>query len=186
MHLCGAMSLWHTGGCVGVYLFVFLCIRPHLENASPRICLDGFSWYLDTTIIRCVCVGGGDNRGVQDFGVKGHLGVILGHCSNMLKTLLRLHNSIDFDETWVVKRSLAGGSFGVFRNFWSEVIWGHLGSLLKGKILNSLLQQNWLCQCVGLGQLLKSVHGNLFVRPVVKGSKVRKIQICFYEGSNVE
>ena len=58
----------------------------------------------------------GDNRGVQEFGVKGHLGVIWSHCSNMLKTLLRLHDSIDFDETWV-KRSLAGGSFGVFRKF---------------------------------------------------------------------
>ena len=62
-------------------------------------------------IIRC-----GDNRGVRDFGVKGHPGVIWGHCSNTLKTLFRLHDSIDFDETWV-KRSLARGSFGVFRNF---------------------------------------------------------------------
>ena len=58
----------------------------------------------------------GDNRGIQEFGVKGHLGVIWGHCSNTLKTLLHLHNSIDFDETWV-KRSLARGSFGVLRNF---------------------------------------------------------------------
>ena len=99
-----------------------------------------------------------------------------------LKTLLRLHNSIDFDETWL-KRSLARGSFGVFRNFWSEVI---LGSLLKGQILNSLLQQNWLCRCVGLGQPSKSVHGDLFVRPMVKGSNVRKVQIWFYVRSNVE
>ena len=57
----------------------------------------------------------GDNRGVQEFGVKGHLGVIWGHCSNTLKTLLRLHDSIGFDETWV-KRSLARGSLGVFMN----------------------------------------------------------------------
>ena len=114
-------------------------IRPHLENASSRICLDGFSWYFDKMIIRW-----GDSRGVQELGVKGHLGVNWDRCSNMLKTLLRLHNSIDFDETWV-KRSLAGVSFGVFRNLWSEVI---LGSLLKGQILNSLLQQIWLCQCL--------------------------------------
>ena len=53
--------------------------------------------------------------GVQEFGVKGHLGVIWSR-SNMLKTLLCLHDSIDFDETWV-KRSLARGSFGVFRKF---------------------------------------------------------------------
>ena len=33
---------------------------------------------------------------------------------------------------------------------------------------------------------MKSVHGDLFVQHVVKGSEVRKVQICFYEGSNVE
>ena len=62
--------------------------------------------------------GGGENRDVQEFGVTGnlHVGVILGNCPNMLKTLLRLHNLIDFDETWV-KRSMVCGSFGVFRNF---------------------------------------------------------------------
>ena len=59
-----------------------------------------------------VC-GAGDNRGVQEFGVKGHWGVILGNCSNMLKRLPRLHNSVDLDETWV-KRSR--GSFRVYRN----------------------------------------------------------------------
>ena len=40
-------------------------------------------------IIRLVGGGGGggvDNRGVQEFGVKGHLGVILGN-SNMLALL---------------------------------------------------------------------------------------------------
>ena len=44
----------------------------------------------------------GNNRGVQEFWVKGHVGVIWSRCSNMLKTLLRLHNLIDFDETWVI------------------------------------------------------------------------------------
>ena len=58
----------------------------------------------------------GANRGVQEFGVKGHLGIIWGHCSNTLKTLLHLHDSKDFDET-LMKRSLARGSFGMFRNF---------------------------------------------------------------------
>ena len=127
----------------------------------------------------------GDNRAVKDLGVKGHLEVIWGHCSNTLKTLLRLHDSIDFDETWV-KRSLARGSYGVFRNFWSGVILGSFLVTVEGQIFNSLLQQIWLCQCVGLGQPSKSVHGDLFVWPVVKGSKVRENQICFYEGSNVE
>ena len=36
---------------------------------------------------------------VQEFGVKGYLGVILGNCLNML-TLLCLYYLIDFDETW--------------------------------------------------------------------------------------
>ena len=39
--------------------------------------------------------------------------------------------------------------------------------------------------CVGQCQLLsKSVHGDLLIGPVVKGSKVRKDQICFIKGSN--
>ena len=63
-----------------------------------------------------VSIDQGDSRGVCEFWVNGHLGIILGSCSYMLKTLLRLHDSIDFDETWS-KRSLARGSFGVFRNF---------------------------------------------------------------------
>ena len=33
-------------------------------------------------------MGGGDNRGVQEFGVKGHLGVISDNCSNMLMLLV--------------------------------------------------------------------------------------------------
>ena len=73
----------------------------------------------------------GDIRGVQEFEVKGHPGVIWGHCSNTLKTL-GLHDSIDFDETWV-NRSLAGGSFGVFRKFDRRSSWGYFGSLLKVK-----------------------------------------------------
>ena len=42
---------------------------------------------------------------------RGHLG----SCSNTLK-MLRLHDLIDFGETWG-KRSLAEGSIGVFGNF---------------------------------------------------------------------
>ena len=39
-----------------------------------------------------------DNMSVQEFGVKGYLGVILSNCLNMLT--LCLHYLIDFDETW--------------------------------------------------------------------------------------
>ena len=58
--------------------------------------------------------------------------------------------------------------------------------LVEDQILNSLLQQNWLCKCVGLGQPSKSVDVDLFIWPVVKASKVRKVQIWFCVGPNVE
>ena len=132
MRLWGATSLWHTNVarcvsiCVSVYPFTVI------KNASSRICLNRFSWYLDTMIIRW-----GDNRGVREFGVKGHLGVIWGHCSNMLKMLLRLHNSIDFDETWR-KWSLARGSFGMFRNIWSEIFLESFGVTVDHWVFNLL------------------------------------------------
>ena len=117
-YIWGTMNLWHTDVCICVSLYLF--IHSQLENASPWICLDGFLWYLETMIIRW----GNNYRAFRNFGVQGNLGVIWGNCSNMLKTLLRLHNSIDFDETWV-RRSLAMiGSFWLFRTFWSEVIFG--------------------------------------------------------------
>ena len=94
---------------------VYLCIRPQFQNASSRICHDGFSWYLNTMIIWWE-----DNRKCSGIwgqrSSRGHWG----HCSNTLETLC-LYNLIDFDETWV-KRSLVSSSFGLFRNFWSEVI----------------------------------------------------------------
>ena len=71
-------------------------------------------------------MGGGNNRGVQEFWVKGHLGIIWGHCSKMLL----LHDSIEFDETWV-KRSLATGLSGFSGIFGWRSSWGHLGSLQK-------------------------------------------------------
>ena len=116
--------------CLSVYLSIYpSTIR---KNASSQICLDRYSWYFDIMIIRW-----GDNRGVQEFGVKGHLGVIWSRCSNMLKTLHRLHDSIDFIETWV-KRSLARGSFGVFRKFWSEAVLGSLGVAFDHWVFNLL------------------------------------------------
>ena len=37
--------------------------------------------------------------GAHEFEVNGNLGSFWGHCSNMLKMLLRPNDSIDFDET---------------------------------------------------------------------------------------
>ena len=69
-----------SGGNNGIPMGASICqsILSHLENASPWICLmdfcdaDGFDHQV------------GDNRDVQEFGVKGHLGVIWGHYSNIL------------------------------------------------------------------------------------------------------
>ena len=152
-----------------------LSIRSQLENAS-WIYIDGFSWYLDTMIIRW-----GDNRGVQEFGVKGHLGSLFKYPQN---TSLSTYELIDFDETWVRDPWPAALS-GCWGNFDQRSSWGHLGVTVEGQILNSLPQQIWLCQCVVLGQPSKNIHGDLFIQPVVKGSKVRKVHFCFYEGSNV-
>ena len=70
-----------------------------------------------------------DNRGIQDFGVKGHLGVTRDH-SNTLKTLLHLHNLINFDETWDHCLEVLSECSGIFD--WRSS-WGLLESLLKVK-----------------------------------------------------
>ena len=137
---------------------------------KTRICLDGFLWYNDHQ------VGGhwGCSKIWGQRSSRGHLGSLFEYAQNAL----RLHDSIDFDETWV-KRFLARGSFGVFRNFWSEVM-GSFGVTVEGQIFNGLLLQIWLRQCVGLGQPSTSGHGDLFVRPLVKGSKVRKVHMFLW------
>ena len=115
-----------------VYLCIYLSIRSQLEKMPLlKYALIDFHWYFDIMIIRW-----GDNRGVQEIWVKGHLGIIWS-CSNMLKTLLHLHDSIDFNETWV-KKSLAGCSFGVFRKFWSEAVSGSLGVAFDHRVFNLL------------------------------------------------
>ena len=57
----------------------------------------------------------------------------------------------------------------------SEIIWGHKVKN-KGHILNNVKWQNKRCQHVGLGQTCKSLHGDVFVRPTVQGSKVKKVK----------
>ena len=97
------------------YRYVYLSVYLHVYLSVHNCIFDfRFSWYLDTIIIRWGTIGGPGIWG------QGHLGVIWGRCSNMLKTLLHLHDSIDFDETWVKR-------FRVFKNFWSEVILGSFG-----------------------------------------------------------
>ena len=129
MHLWDAMSLWHTDVCIYLCIWVggYLSVYP----STFRKCFSSnMPWWIFVILGYNNHQVGVDNTGVQDFGVKGHLGVIWDHWSNMLKMLLRLHYSIDFDETWV-KRSLAGGSVGVFRGFWSEDILGSFGVTVR-------------------------------------------------------
>ena len=108
----------------------------------------------------------GDNRGVQEFGVKGNLGVIWSCCSNMLKMLLCLHNLIDFDETWV-KRSLARGSFGVFRHFWLQVILGFFKVTVDHWVFNLLKKCSHRVRLMWMLHIW-SVHGLICIRGVLK------------------
>ena len=105
-----------------LYWSVYLSIRSQLENNAAQICLNGFSWYLDTMIIRWGTIGG-----VQEFGVKGHLGIIWG---SLFKYAQNASSSIWFNRLWwnlgeeilgqrffrVVQEFLIGGHPGV--------IWG--------------------------------------------------------------
>ena len=111
----------HPSIYLPIYLSVCLSLRPQLEK---MLLLEYALIDFRDTWIQWSSGGETIKRGVQEFGVKGHVGVIWSRCSNMLKTLLRLHDSIDSDETWV-KRSLARGSFGMFRKFW--LVLGSLG-----------------------------------------------------------
>ena len=52
---------------------------------------------------------------------------------------------------------------------------GHLGS--QGSNYKQLQMTKVIVSCVGVGQTCISVHGDLFVRPTEKGSKVKKGQI---------
>ena len=59
--------------------------------------------------------------GVQEFEVKGHLGVNSGHFVRTVKLLLLLQNISDDHESWSVL-SMTNGSYGVFRNLRLKVI----------------------------------------------------------------
>ena len=74
--------------CVSVYL----SFRPQLENAPSR--MD----FRDTWI---QLSSGGGQYGCSGIWGQRSSKVIWGNCSNMLKTLLRQQNSIEFDEIWV-------------------------------------------------------------------------------------
>ena len=52
----------------------------------------------------------------------------------------------------------------------SEVIWGR-GVKFKGQIFNFVRFQRLRCQIVGLGPTIKSVHGDPFVRPFLRGQR---------------
>ena len=76
-------------------------------------------------------------------------------------------------------RDFGAGSFDPRGHL--RVIWGQCW---KVKFLNRLQQKkkkkNWQSQCVAQCQPSKITHGEIFVRPVVKGQ--RSVQICFNGG----
>ena len=51
---------------------------------------------------------------------------------------------------------------------------GVTGVKIKGQIVNFVRFQRLRCQIVHLEPTIKSVHGDLFVRPFLQGSKVKK------------
>ena len=98
-------------------------VRSQLENASSRICLNDFcdTWTQWSA--------GGGQKGCS--GIWGQR-AIWDHCSNMLKTLLHLCDSVDlmklgWRDPWP---EVLSGCSGIFDRRSS---WGHLGSLLKVK-----------------------------------------------------
>ena len=119
--LSGALSLWHTA----VSICLSVCISVH--NFKMLL--------LEYALMDFRHTWSNDHR-VRTKGVFRNLGVqrssrgLYEYCWNTFKMLLRLHDSIDFDEIYV-KRSFARGSLGVFRNFWSEVILGSYGTTVE-------------------------------------------------------
>ena len=53
---------------------------------------------------------------VQEFEVKGHLGVVYGNFLSLLKMVFCQYILIRFDENWV-ERSFGKSSFGMFKTF---------------------------------------------------------------------
>ena len=73
-------SLWHIDACICLCVHNKICCFSNMPRWIFMIL--GYNDHQ-------VQVGGGlNNRGVQEFGVKGHLGVIFGNCSNMLMLLV--------------------------------------------------------------------------------------------------
>ena len=93
-----------------------------------------------------------------------------GHLGSLFKYAQNASSSTWFDRFWWnLGEEILDQRF--FRGVQEFLIGGHLGSFgvtVEGQILNSLLQQIWLCQCVGLGQPSKSVHGDLFTGGVLR------------------
>ena len=63
--------------------------------------------------------------------------------------------------TKLITLQVSLGSFGV------------TGVKQQGQITNNFKCQKWLCQCVDVGLICISVHGDLFIRLTIKGSKVK-------------
>ena len=98
----------------------------------------------------------GENRGfVQKFCVKGNLEVMWGHCSNTL-TMLCLHNLILMKLGW--RDPWPDVLLGVFRNFWSKVIFGSFRVTFERSNFKQpcTTELTMVCQCVGLDQPSKS------------------------------
>ena len=124
MH-CSAMNLWlYLSICWSVYL----CIRSQLENASSRICLDGFLWYLGTVITRWgggwqkVCSGIWGQRSSRD-----HLGSLFKYTQNASSSTWFNRFWWNLGEEILGQIEVLSGCSGIFDG---RLSWGHLGSVL--------------------------------------------------------
>ena len=108
-----------------------------------------------------------------------------GHLGSLFKYAQNASSSTWFSRFWWnLGEEILSQWF--FRGVQEFLIGGHLGVIWGHCWRSNFKQPLQTIQCVGLGQPSKSVHGDLFIRPVVMGSKVRKVHICFYEGSKFE
>ena len=114
----------NTKACRGVCVCVVNIVNPVFWDAI-HTCFDGFQWNLGPMMPSSLCIC----HRISD-GVKGHVGVIWGHWTLTLLTLLvnivnpvvfgmlYTHALMDFNETWVQ------WCLGVSPNHW----WGQRSS----------------------------------------------------------
>ena len=138
MHLCSAMSLWHTDVCIYLCIFVSICASVYIQKKMLLLEYALMDFW-DTWIQQSSGWGTiGVFRTLGSKVIQGSFGVIVQIRSKrfFVYIILQMLMKLGLRDPWPEVLSGCSGIFD-WRSFW-----GHLGSLLKGQILNSLPQQN--------------------------------------------